>query len=952
MVERNRTAAVNPGDPLPAIQELITRTSYDVRGNVLSITDALGRKAFHSHIYDYANHNLRMESIDAGVRRIVLDASGKVTEQRDSKDALILHGYDDLNRPIRLWARDGDGQKLTLRERLEYGDGGTPAQPAADRTANRAGNRLGQVVRYLDEAGLLSFESYDFKGNWLEKTRRVVRDAVILAAFNGPGFKIEAFRVDWTSVDNGLLEAAEFTSSISYDALSRVKVMNYPVDVENLRRRLRPEYNRAGALEKISLERVSLDGGIVSDRFVERIAYNAKGQRLLITYGNGIMTRYAYDLQTFRLLHLRTERFNKPSELAYRNNGGLQQEFAYEFDLTGNITAIHDRTPDSGLPGSPDQLDRSFSYDSLYRLLSASGRECDAPPIVPPNSPWDDLPRCVDLTRTRRYNEQYEYDVAGNILKLNHTHIRADGTSQATNRNFTLLANSNRLRKVEFGNQPFDYTYDNNGNMTGESSSRHFEWDHADRMRVYRTQTEGSEPSVHAHYLYDAGGQRVKKFVRKQGGQVEVTVYIDGVFEFQRIVRGGVIEENSTLHVMDDKSRIALLRVGQPFSGDPTPAVKYQLGDHLGSSNLVLNNTGSLLNREEYTPYGETSFGSFAQKRYRFQGKERDEETGLLYFGFRYYSSSLGRWTSPDPLTVHHREAALNLYSIVEGRVLTAIDPVGLDKDVPPVGSINGTPSAELGGTITGSSGSISSDLHKSEGTTSSSDGFPNGPSAPDVAGTVSGSNRVGSETIQQLGGTDLSSVPLPATSLLQVDEKASKNPGDGVDLGFDRPTPQSSAKNPSYLEKPSALSSLSDHPEPIPIVMTNGSAPIRRPTRSAAKQRTGVGRRRGADEDPNKNEHRNNIRGSNKGRHQKGKGRKITDKGGEKGDVRRPYSRKEELPTTNAPIQGGVYSSPPDVQRARQSEAQQRANGTLFAGFLTILFVGALYAVHFVWGG
>ena len=172
------------------------------------------------------------------------------------------------------------------------------------------------------------------------------------------------------------------------------------------------------------------------------------------------------------------------------------------------------------------------------------------------------------------------------ILQLNHTHFGADGSPQGINCNFTLVTKTNRLQKVTFGNQPFDYTYDANGNMTQETTSRHFEWDYADRMRVYRTQTDASEPTVHAHYLYAAGGQRVKKLVRKQGGQVEVTVYIDGIFEHQRIVRGGVIEENNTLHVMDNQGRIALVRVGQPFTNDTTPAVKYHLGDHLASSNL------------------------------------------------------------------------------------------------------------------------------------------------------------------------------------------------------------------------------------------------------------------------------------------------------------------------------------------------------------------------------
>ena len=693
MVERNRTAPVNPGDPLPAIQELITRTSYDIRGNVLSITDALGRKAFHSHIYDYANHNLRMESIDAGVRRTVLDASGKVTEQRDSKDALILHGYDDLNRPVRLWARDGVGQKLTLRERLEYGDGGSPAQPGADRTANRARNRLGKVVRYFDEAGLLSFESYDFKGNLLEKTRRVVSDGAILSVFGpAPVGNVAAFRVDWTNANADLLDATLFASTVSYDALGRVKLMAYPVDVENGRRKLRPRYNQAGALESVALERNTPGGGVVRDIFVERIAYNAKGHRVLIAYGNGVMTRYAYDSQTLLLLHLRTEGFNKPSELTYHSFGALHQEFAYDFDLAGNITAIHDRSPACGLPVTPDQLDRTFTYDALYRLLSATGRECDTPPPIPPNLPSADLPRCTDVTRTRKYDEKYEYDAVGNILKLNHTLTRPDGSTQGFNRNFTLVANTNRLQTVAFGNEPFAYTYDANGNMIGETSSRHFEWDHTDRMRVYRTQTEGSQPSVHAHYLYDASGQRVKKLVRKQGGQIEVTVYIDGAFEFQRIVRAGVIEENSTLHVMDDKSRIALLRVGQPFSGDATPAVKYQLGDHLGSSNVVIDDSGNLVNREEFTPYGETSFGSFARKRYRFTGKERDEESGLNYHGARYLAPWLGRWTSCDPVGPID---GYNLYVYVRNRPVGSKDVTGMQSSTGSAGGVESTPAPD-----------------------------------------------------------------------------------------------------------------------------------------------------------------------------------------------------------------------------------------------------------------
>lgn len=231
----------------------------------------------------------------------------------------------------------------------------------------------------------------------------------------------------------------------------------------------------------------------------------------------------------------------------------------------------------------------------------------------------------------------------------------------------------------------YNYAFDANGNMTDETTSRHFEWDHSDRMRVFRNQVDGSQPTVYALYFYDSDGQRVKKIVRKQNGApVEATVYIGGLFERHTRVQGGVLHHNNTLHVMDDEKRIALVRVGNPLdANDNSPKVQYHLGDHLGSSNLVVGADGIWTNREEFTPYGETSFGSFAKKRYRFTGKELDA-CGLYYFGARYYDPTIGRFITPDPLNTYVRELRvassqnLNPYSYVQSNPVSFTDPFGL----------------------------------------------------------------------------------------------------------------------------------------------------------------------------------------------------------------------------------------------------------------------------------
>jgi len=666
---------------------LITQSTYDIQGNLLTVTDALGRIAF-KHVYDLAKHPLRIESIDAGIRRTVLDVMGNAIEGRDSKGALVLHAYDALNRPIRLWARDDSSSAMTLREKLEYGDGSEKNQPVNERNTNRTANRLGKLFRHYDEAGLLTFASYDFKGNVLEKARKVISDAAILAVFDPPpaNWQVKAFRVDWQAANaNTLLDPDEYRTSITYDGLNRIKLMRYPQDVDGKRKELLPQYNRAGALE-----RVLLDG----ETYVEIIAYNAKGQRTLIAYGNGVMTRYAYDPQTFRLVRLRTERYTKPDPLTYHPTGAALQDFGYEYDLAGNILAIHDRTPGSGVPNSLagiDALNREFSYDPIYRLLTATGREHATPP--PTVEPWRDDIKTQDPTLTRSYAEKYQYDAVGNILQMQHA---ANGGSFT--RDFTLVSGNNRLATVTIGATPYNYEYDLNDNLLRETTSRHFEWDHADRMKIYRTQTGNAEPSVHAHYLYDAAGQRVKKFARKQGGDYDVTVYIDGLFEFHRRVQGGVKQENNTLHVMDNQSRIALVRVGNPFDEDKTPTIKFHLGDHLGSSNVVIDMSGALANREEFTPYGETSFGSFARKRYRFTGKERDEESGLYYHGARYYAPWLARWVSCDPKGMVE---GINLHSYVNCNPIRLHDPTGLSGENPPQSSTNLVPGSNEIGHVT-----------------------------------------------------------------------------------------------------------------------------------------------------------------------------------------------------------------------------------------------------------
>jgi RHS repeat-associated protein len=707
-VARNRASV---GDPIETHR---TRSRYDIRGNLIELVDQLGRTAFR-YAYDLANRRLRVDSQDAGLRLTAHDAAGRPIEGRDAKGAWTLHAHDALGRPTRTWARDGAGAALALRESLEYGDGGDPAQPPVMRAQQQAANRLGRLHRHFDEAGLLTIERYDFKGGIAEKSRRVLSDAQMLTG--AP--------VDWepppaTTQEAhvaALLAPEDYVTSQRQDALGRLARLTYPRDVTGARKELRPRHNRAGGLEAMELD---------GQPIVARIAYDARGQRSVVAYGNGLVTVLTHDRATSRLTRAWTGACAElgGGALGWRPQAPAapQLDLGYTYDLVGNILRIADRTPGCGTLNGPaparDMLDRRFDYDALYRLRRATGREDSAIPVP---RPWDDAPRigygsgqhgtpdqdnAPNLTRF--YVESYRYDPAGNLLALRHEsggaawvrrfgmgglapdaweaaiapHLEGRAWPAAPGNRLTHVADGAALPAVT-------HRYDANGNLEEETGSRRFGWNWSDRLVSFREQAGAGPASLQAFYLYDAAGMRAKKLVRRQDGSLAVTVYVDGLFEHHmRVSPGGARRENNTLHVMDDASRVARIRVGQGFADqgrgfgqDASPALVYELADHLGSTTLSLDEAGAWVNREEFTPYGETSFGGYARKRYQFAGMERDEESGLALHGARHYAPHLGRWTSCDPAGAMDGH---NLYAFVRGNPIGLADPTGTAADDAP----------------------------------------------------------------------------------------------------------------------------------------------------------------------------------------------------------------------------------------------------------------------------
>ena len=107
----------------------------------------------------------------------------------------------------------------------------------------------------------------------------------------------------------------------------------------------------------------------------------------------------------------------------------------------------------------------------------------------------------------------------------------------------------------------------------------------------------------------------------------------------------------------------------------------YYFADHLGTSRVVTNAAGTVLDDSDFYPFGgERAIVSSSGNTYKFTGKERDTESGLDNFGARYFGSNLGRFMSPDPPLLDQHIAdpqSWNLYSYARNNPLSYIDPTG-----------------------------------------------------------------------------------------------------------------------------------------------------------------------------------------------------------------------------------------------------------------------------------
>lgn len=731
-LKRERNCVVCAGHPLDGSEEhLDTRLELDIEGRQLVARDALATpsdplgRIIARYAYDLSGTRLFQLSMEANARWGLPDVIGKPIRVWDSRGHNFSTTYDALRRPVAQYVRGTSAasdprtrDRDVMVDRIEYGEALPDAQILNLRT---------RIYRHFDSAGISTsaridaaghpLEAYDFKGNPLRRTRRLLTDYTAI-----PDWRLEP-----------PLEAESFESAARYDALNRViqSIAPHSTLARGRYNVIQAVYNEASLLERVhvwvALESeparlLDATASIPSAVGVDHIDYDARGRRQRIDYKNGVATFYSYDPLTLRLVHLLTRRDPAlfPGDCPHPPPNGWPgcqaQNLRYTYDPIGNVTHIQDDAQQTiYFRNRRIEPSNDYTYDAIYRLIEGTGREHlgQAGAALPHSSSDSGSVELLsgdaghfgpnDGNAMGRYLERYVYDSVGNFLQMQHR--GGDPVSSGWTRHYAYAETSliedgrasNRLSRTTLGPvtpNPLAerYEHDAHGNMVrmpqlgGGSPGPNMEWDYRDQL--YRADLGGGGAVV---YVYDASGARVRKVRQKAAGLAEERIYLGGFEVFRRVTRpasaAAVVLERETLHVMDDQQRIALveMRTVDARDADAAPArlTRYQISNQLGSAVLELDHEAQIISYEEYAPFGSSTYQAVRSrtetpKRYRYTGKERDEETGLYYHGARYLAPWLGRWTACDP--DGFRDGP-NLYPYTRGNPINARDPTGTHEE-------------------------------------------------------------------------------------------------------------------------------------------------------------------------------------------------------------------------------------------------------------------------------
>jgi RHS repeat-associated protein len=588
-------------------------------------------------------------------------------------------GYDTAaidNQPYRtLYTYDALGNLLRVDQK-----GTAPSDSSQWRTRTFTYDSLSRLLTANNpESGIITY-SYDADGNLLQKTSPAPNQTGTatqtvsycydaLHRVIGKGYGAQscplATPVVTYAYDTGANAKGKLTSltdqagtaSYTYDILGRLTAETRTLTGANnaaISKSLSYDYNLDGSLKTLhypsgaavtyapgaaGLTLSAIDSGN-SINYVTAATYGPDSALTGFISGNsgtfaGITNAFSYN----KRLQPVAMSANAPSQTVF--------SIGYDFHV-GNGATGADNGNVWGITNYKDTThgrDQTFTYDALNCLVSAqnAGTDCTAK---------------VLQNKTEYWGNSYGYDAWGNLLQKSITKCGAENLIVTADAHNWIHASGT------------DYQYDAAGNMTYDATAGlSYNFDQENRLTGASGYT----------YTYDGDGNRV----RKSNGNLAASGTLYWSMTPGVVAETDLAGTTKSEYVFFDGERVAR----KDF---PINAVFYYFSDHLKTASVITDSAGVIKAESDYYPWGgELQFVNNDSNDYKFTGKKRDIETGLDYFGARYYSNSLGRWVSADwsatPIPVPYADfgnpQSLNLYGFVGGNPASKADPDGHFQD-------------------------------------------------------------------------------------------------------------------------------------------------------------------------------------------------------------------------------------------------------------------------------
>ena len=359
-------------------------------------------------------------------------------------------------------------------------------------------------------------------------------------------------------------------------------------------------------------------------------------------------------------------------------------------------------------------------YDLAYTYGKTEGRKFQLAEVKDANYRTEENPDSVAKVDN---NHTYTYDANGNLVYVNTGRIKQDGTLDSTAAERKLRWDEeNRLTASDDNGFVTNYWYDADGERTVKTSGEGEQLYVNSEFAGGRTNTAKFSLYVSPYLVANQGGRYTKHiYIGSQRIVSKIGDFASYGSDPRRIQYAGsetdglsvnykqkysaqqqVIKDNHTIFEVpyngtdnndyvdgqgfccDDGSPEAAqaraLALENNFQ-DPDAYEKLQFyyhPDHLGSSSYITNLDGEVVQHIEYVPFGEVFIeerNSIWNTPYLFNAKEFDEETGMYYYGARYYDPRLSLWISTDPL--QEKYPHINSYCYTANNPILFVDPDG-----------------------------------------------------------------------------------------------------------------------------------------------------------------------------------------------------------------------------------------------------------------------------------